>query len=131
MKKETKLIVALLLMIVSSIFSGAVVKEWYFLYEFELELFDPLVRNGQYIYAFITITIAICHVIIFSLPLLTRKRYFKWLLIIAPLIIIILFTVVSGLIFFLLIPFIICWIIAMAQQRKLTKFPPTSESPRY
>ncbi|GEM_PF-2134329 len=120
MKINATLIFVLLLMIISSLFTGASIKGWVFLYEFELELFEPLVPNGQYAFALVTILVVISHLVVLLLPLLTKNRNFNKLLIVAPIVFVGCFSIVSGLVFLLLIPFIFFWLIALLVDRLTT-----------
>lgn len=106
------------MMILSSLFTGADIKGWMFLYEFELELLDPIIMNGQYGYAILIVLILLAHAIILVLPFLTKSKWFTRLLIAAPLTFIAAYTIASGLIFILLIPFLIFWLMAIAENRK-------------
>ncbi|KQC01338.1 hypothetical protein [Pedobacter sp. Hv1] len=118
MKRQITLIILLVMMILSSLFTGADIKGWIFLYEFELEIFDPVVA-GQYGYALLKILIGLSHLVILILPFLIKTRLFTKLLIIAPLIFIVAHTIALGLIFFLLIPFLIFWLMAIDVNKKM------------
>lgn len=113
MKKIKTLQVLLIAMIIASIFTGAPIKGWVFLYEFELELLDPLVPDGQYIYGMATIFALTSHLIIFAFPFILQKRSFKHFIIFTPLVYVLSLSFISGLITLILIPFILFWIAAM------------------
>ncbi len=110
---KMKLKIALFLMILSSLFVGINIKGWVFLYEFEIGLFKPLLIGNQYGYAVVSVLVVLSHVLIFCLPFLTQNRHFKKILIVVPIIFAGSFSITSGAVFFLLIPFIIFWIIAL------------------
>lgn len=121
MKINTTLIFVLLLMILCSLFTGVYIKGWAFLYQFELELFKSLfMPNGQFVIALLAIFIVTSHLVVFALPFLTNNRNFKKLLIIAPIVFVGSFSIVFGLIFLLLIPFIFFWLIALLTNRLTT-----------
>ncbi len=114
-----KLIITLCLMIFFSLFTGAYVKGWIFLYQFELGLFQPFLTGRRIGYGMLSIFILLSHILIVLLPFYIKKKNFKILLYIAPFIFILSFSIISGIIFLLLIPFIICWIISLYLSNKL------------
>jgi len=97
---KTKLIISLCLMIFFSLFTGAYLKNWIFLYQFELKLFQPFLTGTRIYYGIISIIIVIAHLVIFFLPIYINGKYFKQLLYFAPPIFILGFSIISGLIFF-------------------------------
>ncbi|WP_379091945.1 hypothetical protein [Pedobacter sp. UC225_65] len=118
MKINATLIFVLLLMILSSLFTEASIKGWIFLYEFELDLFKSLfMPKSKFVIALLAIFIITSHLVVCLLPFLTNNRNFKRLLIIAPMVFVGSFSIVSGLIFLLLIPFIFFWLIALLVNR--------------
>lgn len=121
MKINATLIFVLLLMILSSLFTGVSIKGWIFLYEFELDLFKSLfMPKSQFVIALLAIFIITSHLVVCLLPFLTNNCNFKKLLIIAPIVFVGSFSIVSGLIFLLLIPFIFFWLIALLVNRLTT-----------
>lgn len=100
-------------MILSSFFVGANLKGWIFLYEIEIGLFNRLLLDYKNSYALLSFLVALTHLVIICLPLMTGSKYFKKILLFAPPFYVILFTTIAGVVFFLLLPFMFLWAIAL------------------
>lgn len=111
---KNKLIITLVLLTLSSLFVGVPIKGWVFLYEFEFNLFYPKFLTGEKIYLILKLIILPVHILIILLPLLIGNKNFRILLYLLPPLFVLAFSLMSGLIFIILIPFIIIWIISLA-----------------
>lgn len=94
---------------------GAPIKGWISLFQFEILVFLSFSKEIKYMHAYqlLVIIIGISHFAVLCLPFIINKNYFKKALLIAPPIFILSFSVISGLIFIVLIPFVLLWLIAL------------------
>ncbi len=109
----------IILMLILTIFVGVPTSLGFIsLYGMEFDGPISIFKSGNYnsSMAILWILLVLSHVALASLVFLTTKLYFKTILI--PLTFIIVFIVSDFWSFFLLIPFIIVWIIALVVQRK-------------
>lgn len=106
----------IVLMIVLSIFMGVSTNlGWFTLYNSEfISPFSEIVSGQFPTYRILNwCLLLLSHALVVSLFFLTEKPYFKQLLYWFPLLFIIMFTLYEFFVFFLLIPFIIIWTIAL------------------
>lgn len=113
--------VLLILMIFLSLFVGISINGvWSSLYNFEFPSVIDMIKTG--IFTKIEIIewalLLVVHMVIVILPFLTKVKYFRHLLMIAPAIFVLLYFIVGGAVAFLLVPFIIVWVIAVFKQGK-------------
>lgn len=108
-------------MIVLSVITG-VPTNLGFISLYGTELAGPIAifKSGNYNSSLVVLWLALVssHIALASLIFYTKKPYFKTLLIWIPLLFLIIFVVFVFWSFFLLIPFMIVWIIALVVQRK-------------
>lgn len=114
------LIVLLILIILLSFIGGIPINgKWVFLYQFELVDFPVMIPHAQWYEVLAWVGIILSHFVIILLPFITQRSYFRKLLISAPSVFLICYVASSSFFFILLIPFIICWSIAL----KITSSP--------
>ena len=112
------------LMIICSIITGVTGNLGFIsLYEMEFDGPVSLFKLGNYNSSMLVlwIVLVLSHLALISLIFLTKSNYFKTLLVWVPLMFLIIFIVFVFWSFFLLIPFIIVWIIALVKQRNINK----------
>lgn len=87
---------------------------------YHIEFLEPvsIIQSGNYNTLMLILWLALLfsHLSLVSLLFLTKKAYFRDLLIWVPLSFILIFILNSFLSFFLLIPFIVVWVIALIKQ---------------
>lgn len=111
----------LVLMLVLSLIVGLPISgNWSFLYQYEFPAMIELFKTGELSPSklILWIVLLIAHLGLISLLFLTQKSYFRTLLIVIPLLFILIYMVWSLLLSFLLIPFVVVWIVALAIQNK-------------
>jgi len=114
----------LAVMVNSSLITGAPIKGWIPLIAFEILTFFPFLKESsyQYAYALLKLIILVSHLITIYLPFMIGKKYFKLALNIAPPVFVAAFSIVSGLITIILIPFILLWIYNLVLMRKFERY---------
>jgi hypothetical protein len=113
--------VLLVLMIVFSVLMGIPTNIAFFtLYDSEFTSVFGMIKAGTFgpLELIVWILLLITQAGIVSLLFLTTKKYFKYLLISAPLLFVLFYTMLEGvLILFLLIPFLIVWVVCLIVSR--------------
>ena len=122
MKGNFRLFLAV--MVISSLITGAPFKGWIPLIAFEILIFFPFLKEGSYKYAYalLKLIILVSHLITIYLPFMIGKKYFKLALYIAPPVFVAAFSIVSGLITIILIPFILLWIYNLVLMQKYERY---------
>ncbi len=119
--------VLLIIMIAFSLFFGITIngqKNILYIYEFNSNFEMLKAGTLSSLNIILWCMLLITHSVILSLPFLTRKQYFKKLMIGAPLIFVVLYTIPSPLYILLLLPFIFTWIICLIVYFKMSKKAP-------
>jgi len=111
--------ILIFLMIIFSIITG-VTGNLGFISLYNIEFIGPIaiLKSGNYNLSMVVlwIVLVLSHLALISLIFLTRSNYFKTLLVWVPLMFLVIFIVFVFWSFFLLIPFIIVWLIALFKQ---------------
>lgn len=123
MKKEIKIILLLVLMILLSFFSGiSINQQWSFVYQYEFidfpEIMNKYDLSPRELPAWILVLLS--HLGILFLPFSIRLSSFRKLLIWFPLGFLAGYVILQLTIVFLLLPFIIVWVITLRKSKTLT-----------
>ena len=113
--------ILLIAMLVLSLFVGIPINgQWTTLYGSEFISIPGLIKHGllSYLKIFIWIVLLSSHFGLIVLIFIVRKNYFKKVLIYAPMIFIISFTMFDPIHLLFLIPFIIIWVICLLKARR-------------
>ena len=108
-----------ILMILLSLFVGIPLNGmWIILYKFEFVNFPHIIGNSATGYEiFLWIMLLISHLGICSLPFLYKNEKFKNVIIWAPTVFILCFSLLEFTFLILLIPFIVCWVFTIDRYR--------------
>ena len=120
---KSNLTFLLILLILSSLFTGAHLKGWVSLFEFEIMMFFSLSNNSsvKFVYEALGMIIGISHICVIALPFIVDKSYFKKMLMIAPPLYVASFSVISWYLILVLMPFIVIWLFALRLAIKYTR----------
>jgi hypothetical protein len=110
------------LMILSSLFVGVKIKKWSFLFQFEfIDFPTKMINHSSTLEIVAWIILILSHIGITLILFLTNKSIQMRLLKFLPPIFILSYSYLNVIFLIFLIPFIVLWIIAMANNRKLAK----------
>jgi hypothetical protein len=108
------------LMILLSLFVGIPLNgNWSLLCQFEFVDFPAVIgTSASWIQIVLWVGLLLSHSGIFLLPFLERNRFFNKMLVYAPIVFLLCFTLLEFLFLFLLLPFIFCWVIAVESNKR-------------